>query len=85
MNLGNTGFSLSARGSYTLNPDNNINNVDLGGLTTKYKSGTFTSDGVAVGGGLGYARGSMHLGFDYAYRNLGPLGGTNFISFEVGW
>src|SRR6266513_3108038 len=81
MNLGNTGFSLAARGSYTLNPDNNITDVTLGGLSTKYKSSTFTSDGLALGGGLGFTRGQMHLGFDYAYRNLGPLGGTNFISF----
>ena len=29
--------------------------------------------------------GDLHFGFDYAYRNLGPLGGTNFLSFTVGW
>jgi hypothetical protein len=84
-NLGNSGFSLAARGSYTINPDNNISDVNLGGLSSSLSSGSFTKDGVAVGGGLGYTRGNLHLGFDYAYRNLGPLGGTNFLSFAVGW
>ncbi len=84
-NIGNSGFSLAARGSYTMNPDNNINDVNLGGLRTSIASGSFTADGLAFGGGLGYARGNLHLGFDYAYRNLGPLGGTNFLSFAVGW
>jgi len=84
-NVGNSGFSLAARGSYTINPDNNVDDVNLGSLTTSVKSGTFTSDGLALGGGLGYTRGTLHFGFDYAYRNLGPLGGTNFLSFVVGW
>jgi hypothetical protein len=84
-NIGNSGFSLAARGSYTINPDNNISDVSLGTLSTSIKSGSFTADGVALGGGLGYARGNVHFGFDYAYRNLGPLGGTNFLSFALGW
>jgi hypothetical protein len=84
-NLGNSGFSLAARGSYTINPDNNVSDVNMGGLTSSFKSSSFTSDGIALGGGLGYTRGTLHLGFDYTYKNLGPLGTTNFISFEVGW
>ena len=84
-NLGNSGFSLAARGSYTINPDNNISDVNLAGLSTGLKSSSFTADGLAVGGGLGYTRGTLHLGFDYAYRDLGALGGTNFLTFEVGW
>ncbi len=84
-NIGNSGFSLAARGSYTINPDNNVDDVNLGGLSTSIASGSFTADGVAVGGGLGYTRGNLHVGFDYAYRNLGPLGGTNFLSFALGW
>jgi hypothetical protein len=84
-NIGNSGFSLAARGSYTINPDNNISDVSLGTLSTSIKSGSFTADGVALGGGLGYTRGNLHVGFDYAYRNLGPLGGTNFLSFALGW
>jgi len=84
-NLGHSGFSLAARGSYTLQPDNNISDVNLGSLTTNQSTGSFTSDGIAVGGGIAYARGNFKLGFDYAWRDLGLLGGTNFLSFSVGW
>ncbi len=84
-NLGNSGFSLAARGSYTIQPDNNVTDISFGNLSTAEKSGSFTSDGVAVGGGLQYGRGNFKLGFDYAWRNLGLLGGTNFLSFSVGW
>ncbi len=84
-NLGNSGFSLAARGSYTIQPDNNIDDVALGNLTTAESSGSFTADGIAVGGGLSYGRGNVRLGFDYAWRKLGTLGGTSFLSFSVGW
>jgi hypothetical protein len=84
-NIGNSGFSLAARGSYSLQPDNQTSDVSFGGLSTTQKSGSFTSDGLAVGGGVGYSRGRARLGFDYAYRNMGALGGTNFLSFSVGW
>ncbi len=84
-NIGNSGFSLAARGSYTLQPDNNVDDINFAGQATTISSSSFTSDGVAVGGGVGYGRGNLRLGFDYAWRNLGPLGGTNFLSFSVGW
>ena len=84
-NVGNSGFSLAARGSYTIQPDNSLTDVDLGGLTTQQSDGSFTSDGLAVGGGVQWRRGSMRLGFDYAWRDLGLLGGTQFLSFGIGW
>ncbi len=84
-NVGNSGFSLALRGSYTMSPDNQVNDINFNGVPTAEKSGTFTSDGLAVGGGLSYARGHARLGFDYGYRNMGALGGTNFLSFTVGW
>lgn len=86
-NLGNSGFSLAARGSYTLQPDNNQSsfNLDNAGFSTAESDGSFTSDGFAVGGGVGYARGNLRLGLDYAYRSLGTLGGTNVFSVAVGW
>jgi len=84
-NIGNSGFSLAARASYTLQPDNNVNDISFGGLGSAQSSGSFTKDGVAVGGGLAYGRGNLRLGFDYAWRDLGVLGGTNFLSFSVGW
>ena len=84
-NLGNSGFSLAARGSYTIQPDNNINDFNLGTLTTQEKSSSFTGDGVAVGGGIGWSHANTRVGFDYAWKNMGLLGGTNFLSFSFGW
>src|SRR5439155_24021746 len=84
-NLGNSGFNLAARGSYTLQPDNQFTVSDAAGFTSKEKSGSFTSDGLALGGGIGYGKGRMQLGLDYAWRNMGPLGSTNFFSFSLGW
>ena len=84
-NIGNSGFSLAARASYTIQPDNNINDISFGSQSTGASSGSFTKDGIAVGGGLAYGRGNLRLGFDYAWRDLGLLGGTNFLSFSVGW
>src|SRR5207249_2414684 len=84
-NLGNSGFSLAGRGSYTIQPANNISDIDLQGITTSQSSGSFTSYGLAVGGGISYGKGDFKLGFDYAWRDLGLLGGTNYLSFSVGW
>ena len=84
-NVGNSGFSLAARGSYTLQPDNKLDPGTGGGFTTSISTSSLSSDGVALGGGLAYGRGNWHVGFDYAYRNLGALGGTNFLSFSVSW
>jgi hypothetical protein len=84
-NVGNSGFSLAARGSYTLQPDNKLDPGTGAGFATSISTSSLSSDGVALGGGLAYGRGNWHVGFDYAYRNLGALGGTNFLSFSVSW
>ncbi len=85
-NVGNSGFSLAARGSYTIQPDNNLTpDATAAGFTSQQSTSAFSSDGLALGGGIAYGRGTWKLGFDYAYRNLGPLGGTNFLSFTLGW
>src|SRR3989442_1441442 len=84
-NISKSGFSLADPVSYTIQPDNNVNDVSFGGLSTAQSSGSFTKDGIAVGGGLAYGRGNFRLGVDYAWRDLGVLGGTNFLSFSVGW
>jgi hypothetical protein len=83
-NIGERGFSVAARGSYTIQPDNQISDITLG-MATKESDGTFTSDGLALGGGIEYARGSTRLGFDYAWKSFGTLGSTNFLTFTVGW
>lgn len=84
-NLGNSGFSLAARGSYTVQPDNQLDVGSGAGFTSAEKSGSFTSDGLALGGGILYGRGSVTFGLDYAWKNFGPLGSTNFFSFSLGW
>jgi hypothetical protein len=84
-NIGNSGFSLAARGSYTLQPDNEFEYGNAAGFGTAESVGSFTSDGLAVGGGVGYKRGNFNLGFDYAFRDFGPVGGANFFSFSINW
>ena len=84
-NVGGSGFSFAARGSFTINPDNEVGDIDFGGLTSAETESSFGSDGLAVGGGLGYDRGKVKLGVDYAWRNMGLLGGTNFFTFTLGW
>jgi len=84
-NLGNSGFSLAARGSYTLQPDNEIELGTDAGFGTAESTGSFTSDGLAVGGGVGYNRGNFRILFDYAFRDFGPVGGANFFSFSLSW
>jgi len=83
-NIGQRGFSVAARGSYSIQPDNQTNDL-LIGIPTREKAGAFTSDGLALGGGIEYSRGSTRLGFDYAWKSLGTLGSTNFLTFTVGW
>jgi len=83
-NIGQRGFSVMARGSYSLQPDNQTSDLTIG-IPTKESSGTFTMDGLALGGGLEYAKGNTRLGFDYAWKSMGTLGSTNFLTFSVGW
>lgn len=85
LNLGNSGFSLAARGSYTIQPDNDLEFSSNAGFTTAESTGAFTSDGLAVGGGVAFNRGNFKLGFDYAFRDFGPVGGANFFSFSINW
>src|SRR6185312_11528822 len=84
MNIGSRGFSVAARGSYAIQPDNATNDLTIG-IPTKESSGTFTMDGLALGGGIEYAKGNTRFGFDYAWKSLGTLGSTNFLTFSLGW
>jgi hypothetical protein len=85
-NLGNSGFTVMARGSYAYQPDNNLDANPGGGAG--FATGLSSEDGMdglAVGGGLMYARGSFMLGLDYAFRHLGVLGGTHVYSATLHW
>lgn len=83
-NIGQKGFSLAGRASYSIQPDNQTGDLTIG-VPTAEKSGSFTSDGLAFGGGIEYAHGNTKLGFDYAWKSLGTLGSVNFLSFSIGW
>ena len=84
-NLGGSGFSLAARGSYAVNADNVIDDINLGSLPTAETSGSFTADGLALGGGLAYERRNGRVGFDYAWKSFGPLGNANFFTLTIAW
>jgi hypothetical protein len=79
--LGDTNFGVAVRGSYTYQPANNIE-VDE---TQTALGDEENLHGLAFGGGLNYGSPDFSLGFDYAYKYMGVLGGTNFFSLSVGW
>lgn len=83
-NIAQRGFSVAARGSYSIQPDNQTSDLVIG-IPTRESSSSFTSDGLALGGGIEYSRGTTRLGFDYAWKDFGSLGSTNFLTFTVGW
>ena len=80
--LGGSGFGFALRGSYSYQPANNIAVADPASTSLSDEENL---QGLAVGGGLNYGMGNFSLGFDYAYRSQGVLGGTNFFTFSVGW
>jgi len=82
--IGKTGFFVAGRGSYAYQSDNNLDVSSAAGFATGVSSRE-NRDGLAGGIGVGYRRGSVGLGFDYAYRDMGVLGGTNILSFSVSW
>ncbi|MHC4165138.1 MAG: PorV/PorQ family protein, partial [Planctomycetota bacterium] len=84
--IGQSGFTVMARGSYAYQPDNNLDgNPGSGaGFATDLASKDGL-DGMAFGGGLLYNRGAFILGLDYGYRHLGVLGGTHVYSLTVNW
>jgi hypothetical protein len=87
--LGSSGFSVAGRASMTYWPDNNINptsdstNATYAGFTTS----TTSQYRAAYGGGLYYRPGasSFGVGIDYAYRNMGLLGGVSMLSVGFNW
>jgi len=85
MDIGQSGFTVMARGSYDYKSDNNFKQDPTAeaGFTSTYPSEGL--DGLALGGALAYARGDLFISLDYAYRHLGTLGGTNYFSATLNW
>jgi hypothetical protein len=85
LNLASTGFSLHARGGYTYQSDNNLTpDATAAGFSSALNSRE-NMDGLAFGGGIGYNRGKFGFAVDYARRDLGILGGTDFFSATISW
>jgi hypothetical protein len=80
--LGGSPFGVAVRGSYSYTGANNIkvSNPSFTALTDEQHL-----QGLAAGGGLNYNVGNFTLGVDYAYKYMGILGATHFISFGIGW
>lgn len=87
--LGTSGFSVAGRASVTYWPDNNIAAPDSG--SAAYAGFQSTVGGTSqyrpsYGGGLYYRPATgLGLGVDYAYRNMGLLGGVNMLTVGITW
>jgi hypothetical protein len=79
-NLGGSPFSAAIRGSYTYFAANNIKPSQATGLSDEENL-----QGLAAGGGLAYTQGNFNLSVDYAFKYMGILGPTHFVSFGLGW
>ncbi len=81
-----SGFTVLARGGYTYQPDNGLEpDAVIAGFSTDL-SRDENLDGLAFGGGIMYRSNTgFGVAADYAYKNLGILGGTNYFSASVHW
>jgi hypothetical protein len=80
--LGGSGFGAALRGSYSWAP---ANNISLSGAVPTALTDEENLQGTAGGGGLFYERPGFMLGVDYAFKYMGVLGGTHFVSVSLGW
>jgi len=85
--LGRSGFSLAGRVGMTYAPDDNLDvpgsgSVSSAGFDTALSGSQYR---MSAGGGLKYAKGTFGVGFDYAYRNYGLLGGVNTLGLSLNW
>ncbi|HXI21456.1 MAG TPA: PorV/PorQ family protein, partial [Gemmatimonadales bacterium] len=79
-NLGGSNFSAALRGSYTYFAANNVTVTLPTALSDEENL-----QGLAAGGGLMYSQGTFNLSVDYAFKYMGILGATHFVSFGLGW
>ena len=80
-NLGGSPFSASVRGSYTYYSANTVNPTTLPTALNDEEN----LQGLAAGGGLMFGEGNFNLSVDYAFKYMGALGPTHFVSFGLGW
>jgi hypothetical protein len=89
VSLGSSGFSVAGRASMTYWPDNGAALPDSGAAGYAGFSGTGNGSQyrASYGGGI-YWRPSatgFGVGIDYAYRNMGLLGGVSMLSVAFSW
>jgi hypothetical protein len=85
--LGQSGFALAGRLGMTYAADDNMTapgSTDAGyaGFDTTKKNQQYR---ISAGGGLRYAKNGFGIGFDYAYRSYGLLGGVNMLGVSLNW
>jgi hypothetical protein len=87
MMLGQSGFSVAGRLGMTFVGDDNLTAPDASAANyAGFESGLSGSRyRLSAGGGLRYDKGSFGIGFDYAYKNYGLLGGVNMLGMAVSW
>ena len=84
--LGTTGFSVAGRASVTYAADNNVATPDSATAGFVGASGG-SQYRMSAGGGLYYRPGNapFSIGVDYAWRNMGLLGGVNMLTVGFTW
>jgi len=85
--LGQSGFSLAGRLGMTYAADDNMKapgatDAGYAGFDTTEKNQQYR---ISAGGGLRYAKSGFGIGFDYAYRSYGLLGGVNMLGVSLNW
>ena len=85
--LGTSGFSAAGRLGMTYAADDNMTTPAAGSAGyAGFDSGLSNKQyRVSVGGGLKYAKSGIGIGFDYAYRDYGLLGGVNMLGVALNW
>jgi hypothetical protein len=79
------GMNASLRGSYGYQGDNRDSDISTGLGFRSSADGDQALDGLAVGGGLNWSRGTWNVGVDYAFRHMGILPSVNQFSIKLGW
>jgi len=87
MTLGQSGFSVAGRLGMTFVGDANMTAPDSTAANYQgFVSGLKSSQSrFSAGGGLRYAKGAFGIGFDYAYKSYGLLGGVNMLGVALNW
>jgi len=87
MNLGQSGFAVVGRLGVTYAADDNLSAPDASSANyAGFASGLSSKQyRMSAGGGVKYARGGFAVGFDYAYKNYGLLGGVNMLGMSLNW